>query len=131
MGHKELLIETQNALKRASTIADETKAYGSIDAGFESLQNVTAYLKNFDIAGQHYCETCGRKGVSYESAGKVASYLAKILNDTVRLMEFHKGNADSRAETKTPMQDLVKSLTSDQLSTVLKWMDENQSPSIQ
>jgi hypothetical protein len=46
-------------------------------------------------------------------------------------MEYAKGNADSRSEMKDGMKDLVKNLTSDQLATVLRWMEENEQPSVQ
>lgn len=131
MDAKGLLSATQNALKRASTISDESAAYSSIDHAFEALRKVTAYLQGFDIEGQHYCPECGRKGISFDAAAKSAGYLAKITNDTVRLMEYHKGNADSRLETKSGMEDLVKSLKSDQLAQVLKWMDENETAKLQ
>jgi len=52
------------------------------------------------------------------------------LNDSVRLLEFSKGNADSRAETQSSMTDLVKQLKSDQLAQVLRWMDENAADAI-
>lgn len=131
MDAKSLLSATQKAVSRASTISDENAAYSSIDQSFEALRKITKYMQEFDIEGQHYCPECGRKGISYDAAGKAAAYLAKITNDTVRLMEYHKGNADSRLETKTGMEDLVKSLTSDQLAVVLKWMDENNAVTLQ
>lgn len=129
---KDLLLATQAAIKRAATICAESEnlGYKAIDDSFKALAKVAAYVADYDIEGQHYCENCGRKGISFETAGKTASYLSKILNDSVRLLEFSKGNADSRAETQSGMTDLVKQLKSDQLAQVLRWMDENSAETI-
>ena len=129
---KSLLLATQEAVKRAATISPESESegYRAIDSSFRALSKLAAYVDDFDCEGAHYCPECGRKGVSLETAGKVTSYISKVLNDVTRLLEFAKGNADSRAEVKDGMTDLVKKLTGEQLATVLQWMDENEEHAI-
>ncbi len=133
---KDLLSATQAAIKRGAAICAESEdaGYKAINQSFLALEKLTLYVQEFDIEGQHYCPECGRKGVSLDTAGKTAAYISKVTNDTVRLLEFARGNADSRAETTTGMSDLVKGLTSDQLAQVLAWIDENEaaeSPPVQ
>jgi hypothetical protein len=125
MDSKTLLRATQDAVRNAASIADTTPGYEAIAEGFKSLLKIVRYCNTYDVENQHYCPECGRKGISFDAASKAAANLTKVVNDTVRLMEFHKGNADSRTETIGGMEDLVKKLTSDQLATVLKWMDDN------
>lgn len=125
---KNLLLATQAAVKRLAVVSPDSEqaGYRAIDNSFKALEKLSAYVEQFDIEGAHYCPECGRKGVSLEAAGKTASYVGKIVNDAVRLLEFAKGNADSRAETKDGMRDLVTKLTGEQLQQVLAWMEENE-----
>ncbi len=126
MDSKTLLLHTQEAIRKGATIADTAPGLAAIANSFKALLKLSEYMMEYDVSGSHYCPECGRKGISFEQAGKSAAYLSKVINDTVRLMEFHQGNADSRAEVTSPMTDMVQKLTSDQLATVLRWMDENE-----
>ena len=124
---KALLQATQEAVQRAASICaeDEREGYKAISNSFKALAKITDYVQSYDLAGQKYCPECGRQGISLDSASKTAANVTKVVNDCVRLLEFSKGNADSRAETTDGFKDLVQKLTSEQLSQVMAWMDEN------
>ena len=126
MDAKTLLTLTQQAVKAATSIKNPNEMEQAITEGIIALRKITKYVSNYDIEGQHYCPECGRKGITFEVAAKSGSYLGKVINDSVRLLEFHKGNADQRTENTGSMGDLIQKLTTEQLNTVMNWVDENE-----
>lgn len=115
-----------SALKNGAPIIRKEKELGkALDNCCVTMENITAQLAATDYTQTFPCEHCGRRGLEPAEAGKTLSYLAKMVNDITRLLEFAKGNADQRAEIKG-LDELLKFLSHEQFQTVCKWMAERE-----
>lgn len=66
-------------------------------------------------------------------AGQTMAYLAKMVDGMTRLIQFAKGEADSRTEV-VGLVDLLQHLTNDQFAQVQAWVAESearQAPTLQ
>jgi len=110
----EQLLEAQTILPNP---ADATKA---LELTAIAMRRIATELAEYDLK-QGYCKVCKRSGMSAESLAKTLSYAAKTVDETTRLLEFSKGNADSRSEV-VGLSDLLKYLTDEQFSQVRLWV---------
>ncbi len=110
-------------LRKSSVLTKVEAALNSLDYSSTALENLSRHMAGIKFADEKPCETCGRKGISAEAGGKTLAYIAKVVNETARLLEFAKGKPDSRAEV-TGLADLFKVLPNDQFEQVSAWIDE-------
>ncbi len=82
-----------------------------------SLKNLSASLRKISqkLADSDF------ESIKPGELAKMASYVAKTIDEQARLMEFAKGNADSRSEV-VGLSDLLKVLTQDQFDQVQAWI---------
>lgn len=108
-----------------SVVRKEKEAQKALDNCCVAMENISRQLAETDYTQTFPCEHCGRKGLEPAEAGKTLAYIAKVINDVTRLLEFAKGNADQRAEIKG-VDELLKFLTHEQFQTVCGWIQERE-----
>lgn len=114
-------IETE--LRKSSVLTRVEAAINSLDYASEALEKLSKHMASIDYGAENPCEHCGRRGISPEAGGKTLAYVAKVVNEQARLLEFAKGKADTRTEV-VGMAELFKVLTGEQFTQVSEWIDE-------
>ena len=109
-------------LRKTSVLTKSEAAINSLNHATLALEKLAVHLSSVDYAAENPCEVCGRKGISTEAAGKTFAYVAKVVNEQARLLEFAKGKPDSRTEV-TGLADLMKLLSNEEFETVSKIID--------
>lgn len=110
-------------LRKTSVLTKSEAAINSLNHATLALEKLATHMSSLDYAGENPCDVCGRKGISAEAAGKTFAYVAKVVNEQARLLEFAKGKPDSRTEV-TGLADLMKLLSNEEFETVSKIIDE-------
>jgi len=104
-------------LRKSSVLTKSEAAINSLNHATLALEKLAVHMSSLDYGSENPCDACGRKGISSEAAGKTLAYLAKVVNEQARLLEFAKGKPDSRAEI-TGLADLMKVLNPEEFTTV-------------
>jgi hypothetical protein len=120
-GQQRAIIEAE--LRKSSVLTETQAALNSLDYATLALEKLSKHLASIDFGGEKPCEHCGRKGLSPEVGGKTLAYIAKVVNEQARLIQFAKGAPDSRTEV-TGLGDLLKVLSNEQFEQVSTWIDE-------
>lgn len=110
-------------IRRNSVLTRIDEALSAADNAALALNKLSEHLAQYDFSSENPCEACGRKGMSVEAAGKTQAYIAKVLNETTRLLQFERGKADSRTEV-VGVADLMRALTNEQFEQVDRWYRE-------
>ena|SRR3990167_2428491 len=84
-------------------------AISSLNNALLAMQKIAVVLKDADYST-----------MKPENAAKTMSYLAKMVDEVVRLMEFAKGNPDSRPDIG--LQDFLKYLSNEQFIQLNEWV---------
>ena len=117
------MTDYQERMRRlGSVIANEPEAQEALKFSITAMKKIAIRLASTDYEDCDECEECGRKGLSPDMAAKALSHIGKVVNETTRLLEYAKGNADSRQEFKG-LEDLLKVLSQDQFTQVCKWIE--------
>lgn len=87
----------------------QAAAVDSLNNALLAMQKIAFVLKDADYST-----------MKPENAAKTMSYLAKMVDEVVRLMEFAKGNPDSRPDIG--LQDFLKYLTDEQFLQLNDWI---------
>ncbi len=115
--------EVLDALRQSSVLNDPEEAVSALEHAVKALANLSRYMAGIDFQSENPCEICGRKGITVEAAGKTTAYMAKVVNEGWRLLDFARGKADSRLEV-TGVKELMQALTPEQFDQVDKWYQE-------
>jgi len=110
-------------LRKSSVLTRVEAAINSLDYASEALEKLSKHMASIDYGDQNPCEHCGRKGITPEAGGKTLAYVAKVVNEQARLLEFAKGKPESRTEV-AGLAELFKVLTGEQFQQVSGWIDE-------
>ena len=111
---------------RKSTVLNEVdRASNSLDHSVKAMEKLSVYLSELDYGEQNQCSECGRKGLTAEQGGKTLAYIAKMVNEITRLLQFAKGEPDSRTEIKG-LDTLLAYLSRDQFDQLTTWIEEGQ-----
>lgn len=111
-----------------SLLNKEREASNGLDHAVLALEKLAIHMASMDYSEVHPCVECGRKGLTAEQTGKTLAYVAKMVNEITRLMQFAKGEADQRSEV-VGLGELLKVLTNDQFQQVQTWIGQNQDAS--
>ena len=85
--------------------------------------SITALSKiAFELKSQDY------QGKDPDKIARTGAYLAKIVDETVRLIEFLDGNPDSRPDIG--LGDMLKYLTAEQFRQFSQWIEEGRAKEI-
>jgi len=82
-----------------------------------ALQKIAAELSSQDYAGK-----------DPDRIARTGAYLAKIVDETVRLIEFLDGNPDSRPDLG--LGDLLQYLTAEQFEQFQRWVEQGKAKEI-
>lgn len=115
--------EVLDELRRSSVLNNPEEAVNALEFAVRALAKLAEHMAGLDLGRENPCDACGRKGVSLEAAGKTTAYMAKVVNEGWRLLDFARGKADHRTEV-TGVAELMKVLTDEQFSQVNKWYEE-------
>lgn len=115
--------ETAAELRKSSVLNRVEEALSALDYSVLAMERLAKHMASLDPAEAQPCEACGRKGISIEQAGKTHAYMAKVVNEVTRLLQFERGKPDSRQEV-VGLADLMKVLTEEQFETLNKWYEE-------
>ena len=96
-------------VKSFMTITESGKAIQSLNDAIVAMAKIAEVMKHADYTG-----------MKPENAAKTMSYLAKMVDEVVRLMEFAKGNPDSRPDVG--LGELLRFLTNEQFKQVNDWI---------
>lgn len=110
-------------LRKTSVLTKSEAAINSLNHATLALEKLAVHLSGLDYGNENPCDVCGRKGISPEAGGKTFAYIAKVVNEQARLLEFAKGKPDSRTEV-TGLADLMKLLSNEEFETVSRIIDE-------
>jgi len=88
-----------------------------VSNSFQAMERLAADLKNTDFSE-----------MSEKDKGQLFAYIAKAVNEIVRLHSFSKGEADSRTEI-VGLNDLLQYLTNEQFQQVQEWIAEGKAAS--
>jgi len=105
-----------------SVIMKEPEAQDALNNCIVAMQSLSRQMANTDYENCNPCGACNRKGLEPDIAAKTLSYIGKVVNETTRLLEYAKGNADRRTEVKG-LEDLLKVLNKDQFNLVCQWIE--------
>jgi cytochrome c553 len=105
-----------------SVIMREPEAQNAMNNCILAMEKIAIQLASIDYENLNPCDKCHRKGIEPEGGAKSLSYIAKVVNETTRLLEYAKGNADQRSEIKG-LEDLLKVLSQDQFTQVCAWIE--------
>lgn len=98
-------------VKSFMVIRETDAAINSLNDAIIAMSKIANQMKNADYSEMKPGE-----------AAKTMSYLAKMVDEVVRLMEFAKGNADSRSEV-VGLTDFLQYLTKDQFNQLQGWIE--------
>jgi hypothetical protein len=101
----------ENAVQEAAGWMKTGEATKAVNSAIEALRRVSEYLAQVDFAG-----------MKPEVAARTGAYLAKMVDEIARLVEFSQGKADSRPEIG--LRDLLPVLTDEQFKELTRWVDE-------
>jgi hypothetical protein len=110
-------------LRKSSVLTEVEAAVNSLNYASKALEKLSKHMASIDYGDQNPCEHCGRRGISPEAGGKTLAYVAKVVNEQARLLEFAKGKPDSRTDV-VGIGELLKVLTGEQFTQVSAWIDE-------
>lgn len=96
-------------LRKSGILANGTPTLNAVDNTASALEKLSKHIASIDFGGQNPCEACGRSGLSPEASGKLLAYLAKVVDELTRLVEFAKGKPDQRVEVAN-LNDLMRVL---------------------
>jgi len=96
-------------VKSFMTITEGDKAIESLNHAILAMAKIAKVMKDADY-----------EGMKPTDAAKTMSYLAKMVDEVVRLMEFAKGNPDSRPDVG--LGDLLRFLTNEQFNQFNEWV---------
>ena len=106
---------------RKSTVMSKTdEAHNALNDSVLAMQKLARLMAETNYEDMDYCPECKRKGMAPEQAGKTLAYVAKMVNEITRLLQFAKGEADSRTEV-VGLADLLRALPDDKAATVREW----------
>ena len=104
--------------RRTSIVLDKrTEAEEAISNAVIALQKIAA-----ELAAQDY------QGKDPDKIARTGAYLAKIVDETVRLIEYLDGNPDSRPDLG--LGDMLKYLTAEQFQQFSKWIEDGKNREI-
>lgn len=109
-------------LRKTSVLTKAEAAINSLNHATVALEKIAIHMASLDYGNQNPCEACGRRGLSVEAAGKTFAYIAKVVNEQARLLEYAKGKPDQRTEV-TGLADLLKILSNDEFEQVSRIID--------
>ena len=109
-------------LRRSTPLTKSKDAIEGLNYAATALKKLAVHMASIEFGEEKFCEHCGRKGISPEAGGKTLAYLAKVVNEEFRMLEFAKGKPDQRTEV-TGLADLMKLLTNDEFKTVSEIID--------
>lgn len=119
--------EREELFKSASnSITEVDAAIDGLNSAVLAFQKLAKHLEGVDYANEKPCDICNRRGISPEQAGKTIAYVAKVINEIERLLQFAKGEADTRTEV-VGLKELLKFLKPDQFALLNQWITEGQS----
>ena len=101
------------AMEDATHWMESGEAKSAVNSAIKALNGVSAYLA-----------TCDFSTMKPDVAAKTATYLAKMIDETARLIELTQGRPDSR--TNGGLSELLPLLTDEQFQTVSQWIAEAQ-----
>lgn len=117
---------TRSEMGRLIELRNPGELADALEMAVTASRRMADELANADFKGP-YCDKCKRRGLTVHELAKSASYVAKMVDQIARLLEFAKGNADSRQEV-TGLGDLLKVLSDDQFRQVCAWIDLGRQP---
>lgn len=109
-------------LAKTSVLTKSKAAVNALNHATLALEKLAIHMASMEFGDERFCEACGRKGISADAAGKTLAYLAKVVNEQARLLEYAKGKPDSRTEV-TGLADLMRLLDPQEFETVSKIID--------
>lgn len=112
-------------IKEQTVLENATEAKEALGSTVLAMRNLSRHLAKIDFGETNPCDQCGRKGLSAQQSGQTLAYFAKMVNEITRLLQFAKGEADSRTEV-VGLGDLLKYLDNDKFDQVTKWIEEGQ-----
>lgn len=115
--------EVAAEIRKSTVLTRVDEALSALDNTVLALEKFAKHLASAEPGDERPCDACGRKGISLEQAGKTHAYLAKVVNELTRLLQFERGKPDQRTEV-TGVADLMKALTNEQFDTVQRWYEE-------
>lgn len=115
--------EVLDELSKSTVLANPEDAVRALDFTVTSLLKIAEHMASIDYGRENPCDACGRKGISPSEAGKTTAYMAKVVNELWRLIDFARGKADRRTEV-VGIGELMKVLTNEQFAQVQKWYEE-------
>ena len=101
------------AMEDATHWMESGEAKSAVNSAIKALNGVAAYLA-----------TCDFSSMKPDVAAKTATYLAKMIDETTRLIELTQGRPDSRSSGG--LSELLPLLTDEQFQTVSEWIAEAQ-----
>jgi len=101
----------RSALAASSGGLNLDAAHCAIQDALEAMQKQASALKEASYDGR-----------SPEIIARAFNHTGKTADELFRLLEFAKGQPDSRPDLGT---DWLRALTDEQLKTVARWVDEN------
>ena len=99
-----------NDVRSFLTIRETDRAVDSLNDAIVAMAKIAKVMKEADYSTMKPTD-----------AAKTISYLAKMVDEVVRLMEFAKGAPDSRSEV-VGLSDLLKVLTQEQFYQLQDWI---------
>jgi len=101
----------ENAVQEAAGWMKTGEAAKAVNSAIDALRKVAEYLAEADFAG-----------MKPEVAARTGAYLAKMVDEIARLVEFSQGKPDSRPAIG--LGDLLPVLTDEQFKQLSQWIDE-------
>ena len=101
----------ENAMDEATGWIQAGEAINAVNSGITALKRVAKELSQADFST-----------MKPEVAARTAAYIAKMVDEVARLIEFSQGKADSRPDPG--LGELLKLLTDKQFETFGQWIDE-------
>jgi hypothetical protein len=101
----------ENAVQEANGWMNTGEATKAVNSAIDALRKVAEYLAQTDFAG-----------MKPEVAARTGAYLAKMVDEIARLVEFSQGKVDSRPDIG--VGDLLRVLTNEQFEQFNRWIDE-------
>ena len=113
--------EQAAAMRQHLTLGDPAVSNACLANTMSALHAISSELRATKWGEQGgYCSACKRKGMGPEALAKTASYLAKMLDETFRLLQFAEGGPDSR--TEVGLGDLLQVLKPEQFNQLQEWI---------
>ena len=109
--------ESSVARSESVVLRDRSTAEQAISDSIVALQKIAAELKDQDYRGK-----------DPDKIARTGAYLAKIVDETCRLIEFLDGNPDSRPDLG--LGDLLKYLTAEQFRQFQGWVEAGKAKEI-